>query len=71
MFEEAHPEIDLQVDYFLGGSTDDFKQKAVTQMASGLFPDVIYFQNSQDWVYKGIIAPLDDYIDSDAEVDLG
>lgn len=69
MFEAAYPDVDLQVDYFLGGSTDDFKQKAVTQMASGLFPDVIYFQNSQDWVYKGIIAPLDDYIDSDPEVD--
>ena len=65
----AYPDVDLKVDYFLGGSTDDFKQKAVTQMASGLFPDVIYFQNSQDWVYKGIIAPLDDYIDSDPEVD--
>lgn len=69
MFKEAYPEVDLKVDYFLGGSTDDFKQKSVTQMASGLFPDVIYFQNSQDWVYKGVIAPLDDYLDSDAEVD--
>ena len=36
-----------------GGSTDDFKQKAVTQMASGLFPDVIYFQNSQDLGLQG------------------
>jgi len=38
-------------------------------MASGLFPDAIYFQNSNDWIYKGIILPLDSYLDSDKEVD--
>ena len=69
MFKEAYPDVELKVDYFLGGSTDDFKMKSATQMASGLFPDVIYFQNSNDWIYKGIIAPLDDYFDSDSEVD--
>jgi multiple sugar transport system substrate-binding protein len=68
-FREAYPEVDLQIDYFLGGSTDDFKMKAVTEMAAGIYPDAIYFQNSDDWIYRGILMPLDDYIDADPEVE--
>jgi len=69
MFNEAYPDIELEVDYFLGGSTDDFKMKSITQMAAGEYPDAIYFQDFGEWILKGLLMPLDDFMDVDDEID--
>ena len=67
-FKEAYPKLDVKIEYFLGGSTDDFKMKAVTRMAAGEYPDAIYFQNSKDWILKGLIMPLDDWVFGDSDL---
>jgi ABC-type glycerol-3-phosphate transport system substrate-binding protein len=69
LFNDAYPDIDLQVDYFLGGSTDDFKMTAVTRMAAGEYPDALYFQDYGEWIIKGLIMPLDEFMNADDEID--
>jgi ABC-type glycerol-3-phosphate transport system substrate-binding protein len=68
MFKEAYPDIDLDIDYFLGGSTDDFKMTSVTRMASGEYPDAIYYQDYGEWIIKGVLMPLDEFMNADDEI---
>lgn len=72
-FREAYPDIELETDEFLGGSTDDYKMKKLTEMAAGIYFDAIQLQGgtfSAEFFAKGIVLPLDPYIDADVDFNL-
>jgi multiple sugar transport system substrate-binding protein len=59
-FEEQNP--DIKVDYLgVPGDPTAFNQKVETALAAGEAPDIVNAAKS-DWISRGVLEPLDDYL---------
>ncbi|UOQ46654.1 extracellular solute-binding protein [Gracilibacillus caseinilyticus] len=60
MYEEQNPNVTIEAEY---SGFDGYFDKLNTQLAAGNAPDVIQFGgNLNDFVYRDVILPLDDYV---------
>ncbi|MDF2836246.1 MAG: hypothetical protein K0Q63_1886 [Paenibacillus sp.] len=68
LFEKAHPHIKIEAEYYAG---DAYNDKINVQAASNSLPDIIRVDYSQiqNYVNKGLLLPLDDYI-ADRTIDM-
>ncbi|MGO4371750.1 ABC transporter substrate-binding protein, partial [Paenibacillus sp. MCAF20] len=65
MFEEAYPNIRIKAEYFWG---DAYSGSLAVMAASNSLPDVIRidYSNISRYIDKGLLLPLNEYIDSGA-----
>ncbi len=61
-FQEAHPDITIDVQHAPWGSYFDRLQ---TQMAGGTAPDVMFLNNIPSYASRGVLMPLDELIAQD------
>jgi multiple sugar transport system substrate-binding protein len=68
MFEKANPNIKIEAEYYAG---DAYNDKINVQAASNSLPDIIRvdYAQIQNYVNKGLLLPLDDYI-ADKTIDM-
>lgn len=61
LFEKAYPHIKIEAEYYAG---DAYNDKINVQAASNSLPDIIRVDYAQikNYVNKGLLTPLDDYI---------
>lgn len=68
MFQQAHPNIKIEAEYY---AFDAYNDKINVQAASNSLPDIVRIDYSQiqNYVNKGLLLPLDDYI-ADKTIDM-
>lgn len=68
LFQEAYPHIKIEAEYYAG---DAYNDKINVQAASNSLPDIIRvdYAQIQNYVNKGLLLPLDDYI-ADQTIDM-
>ncbi|WP_163538645.1 extracellular solute-binding protein [Gracilibacillus sp. YIM 98692] len=68
MYEEQNPNITIKAEY---SGFDGYFDKLNTQLAAGNAPDIIQFGgNLNDFVYRDVILPLDDYVGNELDISL-
>jgi len=66
LYEERNPHVKIVPEY---SGLDGYFEKLSTQFASGDAPDIIqYGGNLNDYVSKGVVLPLDDYVGNEIDV---
>ncbi|WP_277678103.1 ABC transporter substrate-binding protein [Gracilibacillus dipsosauri] len=68
MYEEQNPHVKIEAEY---SGFDGYFDKLNTQLAAGNAPDVIQFGgNLNDFVYRDVLLPLDDYVGKELDTSL-
>src|SRR5690625_1099111 len=68
LYEEQNDHIKIIPEY---SGIDGYFDKLTTQFGGGNAPDIIqYGGNLNDFVYRDVVLPLDDYIDSELDISL-
>ncbi|MDQ0253187.1 multiple sugar transport system substrate-binding protein [Evansella vedderi] len=68
LFEERHPHIKIDPSY---GNFEGYFENLTTQFNAGNTPDIIQFGgNLNDYVYRGVVLPLDTFIGNELDITL-
>ncbi len=66
LYEEKNPNVKIVTEY---SGFDGYFDKLSTQIAAGNAPDIVqYGGNLNDFVNKGVVLPLDDYVGNELEL---
>ncbi|GAF66554.1 ABC transporter substrate-binding protein [Bacillus sp. TS-2] len=66
MYEELNPHVKITAEY---SGMDGYFDKLSTQFAAGNAPDIIqYGGNLNDFVNRGVVLPLDDYVGNELDI---
>src|SRR5699024_978082 len=68
LYEEKNPNVKIVPEY---SGMDGYFDKLTTQFAAKNAPDIIqYGGNLNDFVHRGVVLPLDDYIGNELDISL-
>lgn len=70
LYIETHPDVEIEITY---NTWADHQTVVPTWAAADTLPDVVYVHGSRafPWAFEGITIPLQDYVDTDDEFDVG